>query len=106
MNRYPLLLINELRDRVAGSRIFTKIDLNAGCNLIGIESGDQWKTAFRTRYGHYKYLVMFFGLVNTPAIFQYIMNKILQDLINHEVVVYIDDILIYTENEEEYRQLT
>ena len=106
MNRYPLPLMNELRDRVAGSRIFTKIDLKAGYNLIRIKPGDEWKTAFWTRYGHYEYLVMPFGLANAPATFQDMMNEILRDLINHGVVVYIDDILIYTENEEEHVRLT
>ena len=94
MNRYPLPLMNELRDRVAGSRIFTKIDLKAGYNLIRIKPGDEWKTAFRTRYGHYEYLVMPFGLANAPATFQDMMNEILRDLIDHGVVVYIDDIVI------------
>jgi hypothetical protein len=106
MNRYPLPLMNELRDRVAGSRIFTKIDLKAGYNLIRIKPGDEWKTAFRTRYGHYEYLVMPFGLANAPATFQDMMNEILRDLIDHGVVVYIDDILIYTETEEEHIRLT
>ena len=98
--------MNELRDRVAGSRIFTKIDLKAGYNLIRIKPGDEWKTAFRTRYGYYEYLVMPFGLANAPAIFQDMMNEILQDLINHRVVVYINDILIYTENKEKHIRLT
>ena len=106
MNRYPLPLMNELRDRVAGSRIFTKIDLKAGYNLIRIKPGDEWKTAFRTRYGHYEYLVMPFGLANAPATFQDMMNEILRDLIDHGVVVYINDILIYMENEKEHVQLT
>jgi hypothetical protein len=69
MNRYPLLLMNELRNRVAGSKIFTEIDLNAGYNLIRIKPGDESKTAFRTRYGQYEYLVMPFGLANAPATF-------------------------------------
>ena len=98
--------MNELRDWVAGSRIFTKIDLKAGYNLIRIKPGDEWKTAFRTRYGHYEYLVMPFGLANVPATFQDMMKEILRDLIYHGVVVYIDDILIYTENEEEHVRLT
>ena len=94
--------MNELRDRVAGSRIFTKIDLKAGYNLIRNKPEDEWKTAFRTIYRHFEYLVMPFRLANAPAIFQHMMNEILQDLIDHGVVVYIDDILIYMENEEEY----
>jgi hypothetical protein len=106
MNRYPLPHTNELRDRVVGSKILTKIDLKAGYNLIQIKPGDEWKTAFHTRYGHYEYLVIIFGLANTPATFQDMMNVILQDLINHGIVVYIDNILIYTEKEEEHVRLT
>jgi hypothetical protein len=106
MIRYPLPPMNELRDRVAGLKIFTKIDLKAGYNLIQMKPGDEWKTAFRTRYGHYEYLVMPFGMVNAPATFQDMMNEFMQDLINHGGVVYMDDIFIYTENEEEHILLT
>jgi hypothetical protein len=106
MNRYPLPLTIELIDRVAGSKIFTKIDLKAGYNLIQIKPGDEWKTTFRTRYEHYVCLVMPFGLANVPVTIQDMMNEILQDLIHHGVVVYIDDILIYTEHEEEHIRFT
>jgi hypothetical protein len=106
MNRYSLPLMNELRDRVAGLRIFTKIDLKAGYIHLRIKPGDDWTTAFRTRYGNYECLVMPFRLANAPAIFQDMMKEILRDLIDHEVVVYRDDILIYTENEEEHIRLT
>jgi hypothetical protein len=105
LNRYPLPLMNELRDRIQGSKIFTKLDLKSGYNLIRIKKGDEWKTVFRTRYGHYEYLVMPFGLANAPATFQNMMNEILRDLIDQGVVVYIDDILIYSETEEEYKRL-
>jgi hypothetical protein len=97
--------MNELRDRIQWSKIFTKLDLKSGYNLIRIKKGDEWKTAFRTRYGHYEYLVMPFGLANAPATFQNMMNEILRDLIDQGVVVYIDDILIYSETEEEYKRL-
>jgi hypothetical protein len=70
MNRYPLPLMNELRDRVQGAKIFTKIDLNSGYNLIRIKEGDEWKRVFRTRYGLYEYLVIPFGLANAPATFK------------------------------------
>src|SRR5258706_4223304 len=99
LNRYPLPLMNELRDRVRGAKIFTKLDLKAGYNLIRIKEDDEWKTAFRSRYGHYEYLVMPFGLANAPATFQNMMNEIFKDMIDMGVVIYLDDILIYSENE-------
>ena len=67
MNRYPLPLMNELRDRVRGAKIFTKLDLKAGYNLIRVKQGDEWKTAFCSRYVNYEYTVMPFGLPNAPA---------------------------------------
>jgi hypothetical protein len=102
LNRFALPLMDELRDRVQGSKIFTKIDLKAGFNLIRIKKGDEWKTAFRCRYGHYEYTVMPFGLANAPASFQAMINAILRDLIDAGVVAYIDDILIYSKTEEEH----
>jgi hypothetical protein len=87
--------MNEHRDQVQGSTIFIKIDLKSGYNLVCIKEGEEWKTAFRTLYGHFKYLVMPFGLANAPATFQDVMTKILRDLIDQGVVVYIDNILIY-----------
>ena len=104
-NKYPLPLMTELRDRVAGATIFTKLDLKDGYHLLRIKEGDEWKTAFRTRYGHYEYKVMPFGLVNAPATFQAMMNTILRNFLDHGVVVYLDDILIYSKNEEEHVEL-
>ena len=69
-NKYPLPLMTELRDRVAGAKIFTKLDLKDGYHLLRIKEGEEWKTAFRTQYGHYEYKVMPFGLVNAPALFR------------------------------------
>ena len=94
--------MNELRDRIGGSTIITKQDLKSGYNLIRIKEGDQWKTAFRTRYGNFEYLVMPLGLANTPAMFQNMMNDIFNDMIDLGVVIYLDDILIYVENEADY----
>ena len=94
--------MTELRDRVTGAKIFTKFDLNDGYHLLQIKEGDEWKTAFRTRYGHYEYKVMPFGLVSAPATFQAMMNTILRDFLDNGVVVYCDDILINSENEEEH----
>ena len=98
--------MNELRDRVRGGKIFTKLDLKAGYNLIRIKKGDEWKTAFRSRYGHYEYSVMPFGLANAHATFQNMMNEIFKDMINHGVVIYLDDILIYSRSEEDDIALT
>ena len=102
LNRYPLLLMNELRDRVCGAKISKKLDLKSGYNLIRIKEGDEWKTAFRTRYGLFEYKVMPFGLANAPATFQNMMNEIFRDMINLGVVIYLDDILIYSENEQDH----
>jgi len=92
----------ELRDQVRDAQIFTKLDLMDGFHLIRIRKGDEWKTAFRTRYRHYQYRVMPFGLVNAPATFQTMRNEILQEFLDQGVVVYIDDILIYSETVEEH----
>ena len=94
MNQYPLPLMNEHRDRVAGSRIFTLIGLKAWYNLFRIKPSNEWKTVFHIKYRHYENLVMPFGLDNVPAIFQDMMNKMLQDLIDHGVVLNIDYISI------------
>ena len=102
LNRYPLPLMNQLRDRVDGSTIFTKLDLKSGYNLIRIKEGNKWKRAFSTRYGHFEYLVMPFGLANAPATFQNMMNEIFKDMIDLGVVTYLDDILIYSENEADH----
>ena len=105
LNKYPLPLMRELKDRVAGATIFTKLDLKDRYHLLRIREGDEWKTAFRTRYGHFEYKVMPFGLVNAPATFQAMMNKILREFLDHGVVVYLDDILMYSKNEEEHIEL-
>ena len=94
-----------LKDRVAGAKIFTKLDLKDGDYLLRIREGDEWKTAFRTRYCHFEIKVMPFGLVNASATFQAMMNKILQEFLDHGVVVYLDNILIYSESEEEHIEL-
>jgi len=98
----PLLLISELRDRVAGATIFSKLYLKDGYHLIRIKKGDEWKTAFRTQYGQYEYKVMPFGLVNAPATFQYMINKVLPEFLDQGIVVYLDDILIYSRRHAEY----
>ena len=102
LNRYPHTLMNELRDRVRGAKIFTKLDLKYGYNLIWITEGDEWKTALRTCYGLFEYKVMPFGLANAPATFQNMMNKIFRDMIDLGVIIYLDDMLIYSENEQDH----
>ena len=95
-NVYPLPLINEMLDRLAGSSIFSKIDLKDAYWHLRIAAGDEWKTAFRTRYGLYEYLIMPFGLSNVPSIFMRLMNHVLQSYIDKFVVVYFNDILVYS----------
>ncbi|SCV73791.1 BQ2448_6221 [Microbotryum intermedium] len=89
-NRYPLPLIPEALDQIRGAKIYTKLDLRSGYNLVRIKEGDEWKTAFRTRYGNFEYLVMPFGLTNAPAAFQHLINSIFRDLLD------VDDILIFS----------
>ena len=97
-NRYPLPLIGESLDRLGRAKRFTQLDLTSAYHRIKIKEGDKWKTAFRTRYGHFEYQVMPFGLSNAPASFQGYINKILAEKLDVFVIVYLDDILIYTED--------
>ncbi|KAH0614360.1 uncharacterized protein H6S33_006246 [Morchella sextelata] len=97
--------MTELADSTKGAEFFTKIDLKNGYNLIRIAAGEEWKTAFRTKYGHFEYRVMPFGLTNAPASFQVMVNTIFKDLLDQGVVVYLDDILIYSKTKEEHTAL-
>ena len=106
-NRYPLPLIDELIHKLRGARFFTKLDVRWGYNNVRIKEGDEWKAAFRTNRGLFEPLVMYFGLTNSPATFQTMMNAIFQDLITEGVVcVYLDDILIFTKTLEEQHRVT
>ena len=99
-NRCPLPLINETLDRLCGAKYFTSLDLREGYHRIRIAEGHEWKTAFRSRYGHYEYMVMPFGLANAPATFQAHINRVLSDYLDNLCVVYLDDILIYTHDDD------
>ena len=103
-DRYPLPLIDNLIDQLRGATIYTALDLKGAYNLVRIKEGDEWKTAFRTRYGHYEYVVMPFGLTNAPATFQRMMNDILREHLDKFVIVYLDDILIYSKGVEEHEK--
>jgi len=106
-NKYPLPLISELINKLRGAKYFTKLDVQWGFNNVWMKEGDEWKAAFRTNRGLFKPLVMFFGLCNSPATFQTMMDDIFDDLITEGVVVvYLDNILIFTETLKEYRKVT
>ena len=101
-DKYPLPLISSTFQPLAGSTIFSKLDLRNAYHLVRIKEGDEWKTAFNTPVGHFEYLVVPFGLTNAPAVFQRLVNDVLRDMINNFVVVYLDDILIFSRNREEH----
>jgi hypothetical protein len=103
-NKYPLPRIDILFDQLAGANVFSKIDLRSSYHQIKIRSKDIPKTAFSTRYGLYEYLVLSFGLTNAPAYFMYLINSVSMPELNKFVVVFIDEILIYSKSEEEPEQ--
>jgi len=105
-NNYPLPLITELINNMGSKKVFTKIDLRWGFNNVRIKEGDEWKEAFTMHVGSFKPTVMFFGMTNSPATFQAIMNEILRDLINEgKVVAFVDDVLVGTETEKGHDEI-
>ncbi|KAG1927325.1 retrotransposable element [Pimephales promelas] len=103
-NTYPLPLMSSAFERLQGASIFTKLDLRNAYHLVRIREGDEWKTAFNTPRGHFEYLVMPFGLSNSPAVFQALVNDVLRDMIDQFIYVYLDDILIFSSSLQEHAQ--
>ncbi|XP_021773659.1 uncharacterized protein LOC110737634 [Chenopodium quinoa] len=103
-NKYPLSRINDLFDQLKRASVFSKIDLRSGYHQLKVADKDIPKTTFRTRYGHYEFIVMPFGLTNAPSIFMDLMNQVFHEYLDKFVVVFIDDILVYSRNEEEHAQ--
>lgn len=102
--RYPLPLVPAALEQLRSAQYFTKLDLRSAYNLIHIRQGDEWKTGFSTIDGHYEYLVMPFGLANSPSVFQAFVNEIFRDMLNKRVIVYIGDILVYSNSLSEHIQ--
>jgi Reverse transcriptase (RNA-dependent DNA polymerase) len=106
-NSYPLPLISEIMDKLKGAKYFTKLDVRWGYNNVRIRKGDKWKAAFKTNKGLFEPTMMFFGMCNSPATFQAMMDDIFMMMIdNRLVIVYMDDILIFPDTEEELERIT
>ena len=101
---YPIPVIRDVLQQLRSATIYTKLDLRGAYNLLRVKPGDEWKTAFSCKYGHFEYLVMPFGLMNAPSFFQYFMHDIFRDFIDLFLVVYLDDLLIYSRDEADHEQ--
>ncbi|CAN4103784.1 unnamed protein product [Withania somnifera] len=103
-NKYPLPRIDDLFDRLRGAAVFSKIDLRSGYHRLCIRTEDIPKTAFRTRYVHYEFLVMSFGLTNAPSAFMDLMYRVLKPYLDSFVIVFIDDILVYSQSKSDHER--
>jgi hypothetical protein len=101
-NKYPLLRINDLFDQLKDAKIFSKIDLREGYHQVRIKDEYISKTTFRTSYGHYEFTMVPFGLLNAPIVFMCLMNGVFREYLDKFVIVFLDDILVYSKSEEEH----
>ena len=101
-NRYPLPRIDDLFDQLRGARVYSKIDLCTGYHQLRVREADIPKTTFRTRYGHFEFTVMPFGLTNAPIAFMDLMHRVFQPYLDQFIIVFVDDILIYSQSKEEH----